>query len=190
MKSIIEQSLKDYQSALEQLKSPSSIQFMEQVAAAIAACFQKGGKLLLAGNGGSMCDAMHFAEELTGFFRSKRRAFPALVLNEVGHITCVGNDVGFEHIFDRGVQAFGKKEDIFIGLTTSGSSQNIILAMHTAKEMGLKTVSFLGKDGGRLKGVADWELLIDGFKYSDRIQEAHMAAIHIIIEICEHHLGI
>jgi D-sedoheptulose 7-phosphate isomerase len=190
MQSIIDHSLDDAYKALEQLKSHSSSQFIQQVAKAIADCFERGGKILLAGNGGSLCDAMHFAEELTGFFRTQRKSYPALVLNEVGHITCVGNDAGFEFIFERGVQAFGKPEDIFIGLTTSGNSPNIVRAMHAAKQIGMKTIGFLGKDGGLLKGFCDWELHIENFKDSDRIQEAHMVAIHIIIDLCEKHLGI
>lgn len=183
MKKRICTSIDDGIAALRQLQEKAS--FIEATARLIAECFQNGGKLLLAGNGGSLCDAAHFAEELTGLFRYKRQALPALCLSEPGHLTCVGNDLGFEYVFARGVEAFGKEEDIFIGLTTSGNSPNILLAMECAKERGLKTVAFLGKGGGKLKGVADLELLISGFKYSDRIQEAHMTAIHIIIEMVE-----
>lgn len=190
MRSLIEESLQGAQKALDQLQKEESIRFMEEVGKAVACCFESGSKLLLAGNGGSLCDAMHFAEELTGFFRSRRRALPALVLSEPAHITCVGNDTNFDEIFERGVQAFGKKGDIFIALTTSGNSSNIVKAMQAAKIAGLTTVAFLGKGGGKLKGFADYELIIDGFTYSDRIQEAHMLAIHIIIEVCERAMGV
>ena len=141
--------------------------------------------MLIAGNGGSLCDASHFAEELTGIFRKKRRALPAIALSDPGHLTCVGNDLGFEHVFARSIEAYGKKEDLFIGLTTSGNSPNMILAFERAKELGLTTLAFLGKGGGELKGYADLELIIEGFETSDRIQEAHMTAIHIMIELIE-----
>jgi D-sedoheptulose 7-phosphate isomerase len=171
--------------AVQQLKQPHALFFIENVSHAIAECFSRGNKIIIAGNGGSLCDAAHFAEELTGFFRHSRRALPAIALTEPGHITCTGNDQGFEYIFSRGVEAYGKAGDIFIGLSTSGNSPNLVEAFKTAAEQKLKTVSFLGKEGGKLKGVADYELLIQDFSTSDRIQEAHMAAIHLIIEQIE-----
>lgn len=176
--------------AVTQLKTPQALEFLEQFAALLATTFSSGKKVLVAGNGGSLCDASHFAEELTGFFRSKRRAFPALVLSEPGHLTCVGNDVGFEHVFQRGVEAFGAEGDVLVALTTSGFSPNIVLAVEEAKKRKMKTVSFLGKSGGALKGKCDLELHIQGFTTSDRIQEAHMAALHIAIELFEECLGI
>lgn len=185
MKGKILEAAKESLSAIEQLCKPASLAFIEQGAYAIAACFHHGGKVLIAGNGGSLCDASHFAEELTGFFRKKRRALPAIALSEPAHLTCVGNDLGFEHIFARAIEAHGKKNDIFVGLTTSGNSANIVLAFERAKELGLVTIAFLGKGGGKLKGCADLELIIEGFETSDRIQEAHMAAIHIMIECIE-----
>lgn len=171
--------------ALEKLKSESALQFIENAARLLADTFTKGGKVLLAGNGGSLCDAIHFAEELTGIFRNYRCALPAIALSDPGHITCVGNDLGYEWIFSRGIEAHGKPGDIFIGLTTSGKSLNIIRAFETAKKMNLKTIAFLGKSGGKLKGFADLELHIEGFTTSDRIQEAHMSAMHIMIEAME-----
>ena len=171
--------------AIDYLKRSESLQFIDRAAQKIIQCFQKGGKLLIAGNGGSLCDAMHFAEELTGLFRHKRKALPAIALSDPGHLTCVGNDLGYESVFSRSVEALGKKEDIFIALTTSGNSTNLVQAISVAKEMGLGTIAFLGKTGGQLKGISDLELIIEGFRYSDRIQEAHMTAIHIIIEMVE-----
>lgn len=171
--------------AVEQLRLPASLLFMQQVAHALADCFARGNKVILAGNGGSLCDATHFAEELTGVFRQLRQALPAIALSESGHLTCTANDLGFESVFARGVEAYGKAGDIFIGLTTSGNSPNIIRAFQEAQAKGLQTVAFLGKGGGKLKGVADFELIIEGFTTSDRIQEAHMAAIHLIIEQVE-----
>lgn len=188
MKDKINHSVQESIRAAQFLAQPNSILFIENAAKMIAGCFQKGGKIIIAGNGGSLCDGMHFAEELTGYFRSKRKALPAIALAEPGHITCVGNDAGFENIFSRGVEAYGKPGDIFIGLTTSGKSPNLIKALEAAKNHQLKTIFFLGKGGGKLKGLADLELLVEGFETSDRIQEAHMAAIHILIEIVEYHL--
>jgi D-sedoheptulose 7-phosphate isomerase len=185
MRSSIETAVDDVIRSAQFLKKPSSIDFMEQASLAIAACFEAGGKILIAGNGGSLCDALHFAEELTGQFRGRRKALPAIALADPGHITCVGNDMGFHEVFSRGVEAFGCSGDCLILLTTSGNSQNIIHAARVGKEKGLKTIAFLGKTGGSLSGECDLEWVVSGFEYSDRIQEAHMAAIHIIIEMVE-----
>lgn len=171
--------------AIEKLLQPHNLKFIEQAALWIADCFSQGNKLIVAGNGGSLCDATHFVEELAGFFRKKRAALPAIALSEAGFITCVANDIGFDFIFSRGIEAYGKPGDIFVGLTTSGNSTNMINAFEAAQRLQLKTIAFLGKTGGALKGQADLEMIIDEFETSDRIQEAHMAAIHIIIEMIE-----
>lgn len=176
-------SLSEARAAVDQLFHQAD--WILDCAEQVATCFRRGGKLLIAGNGGSLCDAMHFAEELTGFFREKRPPFPALALADPGYLSCVANDAGFDEVFVRGVEAFGKPEDILFVLTTSGNSKNLIRAVDRANEMGLTTVAFLGKTGGELKGRADYELWIEGFHTSDRIQEAHMLAIHILIEIVE-----
>lgn len=188
MKEKLISSIEDSVRAIQFLQSSHSINFMLSAAELIAEAFKSGNKVIIAGNGGSLCDASHFAEELTGFFRNHRRALPAIALSEPGHITCTANDLSFEWVFARGVEAYGKERDIFIGLTTSGNSPNIVKAIEVAKARGLRTITFLGKGGGKLKGIADLELSVDGFKTSDRIQEAHMAAMHLIIEIVEYHL--
>lgn len=179
------QGIDDAIRAVSLLKEKEALFFMKSAVDRIVNCFLKGGKLLIAGNGGSLCDAMHFAEELTGQFREKRMALPAIALSDPGHMSCVGNDHGFDSIFSRGVEAFGKKEDLFILLSTSGNSTNLVQAAKVAKEKGLATIAFLGKTGGQLKGVCDVEWIVSGFSFSDRIQEAHMAAIHLIIEQVE-----
>ncbi|MBN2479822.1 MAG: SIS domain-containing protein [Parachlamydiales bacterium] len=168
------------------LKTDTSLAFIKKAALMIADCFEKGGKIIIAGNGGSLCDAMHFAEEFTAFFREKRKALPAIVLSEAGHLTAVSNDTEYNYVFERGVEAFLKKGDIFIALTTSGNSLNLINAIKKAKILEGKTISFLGKTGGDTKGLSDLEIIVEGFKTSDRIQEAHMAMIHIIIEMVEY----
>lgn len=188
MKSYISNSVDDAIQAISQLKEPMALEFIESSAEMVANAFSQGNKLLAAGNGGSLCDAAHLAEEFTGFYRKSRPALPAIALSDPGHMTCTGNDLGFEWIFSRGIEALGKPNDVFIGLTTSGNSLNMIHAFATAKKLGLKTISFLGKSGGKLKGIADLELCIHGFSTSDRIQEAHMAALHMLIEIVEYKL--
>ena len=171
--------------AIEALKKQDGLIFIQNAAEMIANCFKRKNKIIIAGNGGSMCDGMHFAEELTGFFRNKRKALPAIALSCPGHLTCVGNDAGFDYVFSRGVEALGREGDVFIALTTSGNSPNLLHATDAAKKNRLHTISFLGKKGGKLKGIADLEWIVDGFSTSDRVQEAHMAAIHIIIEMLE-----
>lgn len=171
--------------AMEQMKTEQGLFFISEAAQIISTTFQKDKKILLAGNGGSLCDAMHFAEELTGYFRKPRKALPAIVFSEPGHMSCVSNDVGYDYVFTRGLEALGQEGDVFIALTTSGNSRNLLLALEKAKEKKIQTIAFLGKGGGKMKGLSDLEWIVEGFTTSDRIQEAHMAAIHIIIHLVE-----
>ena len=156
----------------------------EKVGINIAECFRKGNKVLIFGNGGSSTDAMHFAEELTGKFRKDRQPLPAISLTDPSHITCVANDYGFEEVFARGVEALGKIGDIAIGISTSGNSENVIRALDKAKKLGMITVALLGMDGGKLKNICDYEILVPG-KTTDRIQELHITVLHVIIETIE-----
>jgi D-sedoheptulose 7-phosphate isomerase len=146
--------------------------------------YRNSGNLFICGNGGSHCDAMHFAEELTGRFRKNRRALGALALGDSSHLTCVGNDYGFDYVFERQIEGLGKPRDLLVGISTSGNSRNVILAIEKAKEMGLKTVCLLGKDGGYLKDLADLSLIIPA-QTADRIQEVHIKIIHSVIEAVE-----
>ncbi len=187
---LLKKSVHDAQEAVSFLTSKEALSFMEQAAILLASTFQSLNKVLIAGNGGSLCDAAHFAEELTGNFRKPRKAFPVIVLSEPGHLTCVANDFGFDHVFARGIEAFGAKGDVFIALSTSGNSKNILLGVEEAKKRGLTVVAFLGKGGGALLGKADYELIVPTFSTSDRIQEVHMTALHIIIEAMEAVLGV
>ncbi|MCB1118383.1 MAG: SIS domain-containing protein [Chlamydiia bacterium] len=179
------QSVKQCIAAVSKLETEGALTFMEQVAKALEVCFRLHNKVLIAGNGGSLCDAMHFAEELTGFFREKREALPAIALSDPGHMSCVGNDLGFEWVFARHIEALGQPGDLFIGLSTSGNSVNLVRAFQAAQQKKMTTIAFLGKEGGALKGVADFEWIVEGFATSDRIQEAHMAAAHLVIELLE-----
>ena len=178
---LINSYIKTYNLLERFIKEEEKSNITEKVARDLAEAFENGNKALICGNGGSNCDALHFAEEFTGRFRGDRRALPAISLSDSSHITCVGNDYGFDYIFSRGVEAYGKEGDFFIGISTSGNSENVIKAVEAAKKLGLKTCLLLGKDGGKLKGMCDYEFIIPG-ETSDRIQEIHMMILHIIIE--------
>ncbi len=176
-----------YETVKKFVEDNNNIEKTAEVAKALAETYRRGGKSLIAGNGGSNCDALHFAEEFTGRFRKDRKALPSISLSDSSHITCVGNDYGFDFIFSRGVEAYGKEGDFFFGISTSGNSKNVIEAVKMAKEKGLKTVGLLGKDGGKLKGTCDYEFIVEG-ETTDRIQEVHMMILHIIIEGVEREL--
>jgi len=149
---------------------------------------QNGGKVMSCGNGGSMCDAMHFAEEMTGRFRENRKALPAVSISDASHISCVGNDYGYDEIFSRYVASLGKKEDILVAISTSGNSPNIMKAVAVAKEKGIKVVGLTGKSGGELSNECDIEIKAPFSEYSDRAQEIHIKVIHSLIHYIEEHL--
>lgn len=151
----------------------------------LANSIRKGGKILTCGNGGSMCDAMHFAEELTGRYRENRPPLAAISLSDASHISCTANDYGFESIFSRMVEAMGKPEDVLFAISTSGNSGNVLKAVEAAKKLGLKVVSLTGKDGGKLAGISDVEIRVPHFSWSDRIQEIHIKIIHTLIDYIE-----
>ena len=147
----------------------------------MADSIKNGGKIISAGNGGSMCDAQHFAEELSGRYRDDRPAYPAIAICDPSHLTCVGNDYGFDYVFSRFLEGLGFKGDVFLGISTSGNSRNIIECCRVCKEKGLKSVVLLGKDGGKLKDACDLPIIVPHFGYADRIQEVHTMIIHIMI---------
>ena len=155
----------------------------------LVTCLKAGGKILSAGNGGSHCDAMHFAEELSGRYRDNRPALGALAISDPSHITCVGNDYGFEFIFSRQVEALGRAGDVFFGISTSGNSANILAAARVAKARGMQVILLMGKDGGKMHGIADAEIIVPHFGYADRIQEIHIKFIHALIDHVEIGLG-
>jgi len=146
---------------------------------------QNGGKIFSCGNGGSMCDAMHFAEEMTGRYRENRRALPALALSDSSHLTCVSNDYGYEHVFERSIDALGTDRDVLLAISTSGNSQNIILAINAARRQGMKVVGLTGKDGGQIAALVDVEIRAPFSKYADRAQEIHIKVIHALIDTIE-----
>lgn len=167
------------------LADDQSIKKIESAANLMANSILSGGKIMTCGNGGSLCDAMHFAEELTGKFRSERGALPAFAMADPSHITCVANDFGFDYIFSRYVDGLGKSGDTLLGISTSGNSINIINAALAAKEKGISVVALTGKTGGKLAELADVEIRVPHFGFSDRIQEIHIKIIHIIILLIE-----
>lgn len=149
---------------------------------------KNGGKVISCGNGGSMSDAMHFAEELTGRFRGDRPALPAMAISDPTHLTCVANDFGFEYVFSRYVEAHGKAGDVLLAISTSGNSANVVNAVNAAHERGMVVIGLTGKDGGQMKNLCDVNICVPWNGYSDRIQEIHIKVIHILIEQVELHL--
>jgi D-sedoheptulose 7-phosphate isomerase len=171
----------------ELCESESVLAEIEKIADLTTNALLQRGKVLICGNGGSGCDASHFAEEFTGRFRKDRKALPVIALMDAAHITCVANDFGYNAIFSRSVEALGKKGDVLIALSTSGNSVNVQEAIMKAKEIGVTTIALLGRDGGITKGLSDYEILVRG-QFSDRIQEVHMFILHILTELVERRL--
>jgi D-sedoheptulose 7-phosphate isomerase len=175
-------SFKEALSALQALtEDPAAFDFTQTVSLAISKTFRQGGKLILCGNGGSACDAMHIAEEFTGRYRNDRAALPALSLTDPGYLTCVGNDYGFDEVFARGIDAFAQPHDIVWVLSSSGNSPNIIKALETCVQKQIPSIALLGKTGGKSKTLSTHTLIVPG-ENTDRIQELHMIVGHIIIE--------
>ena len=167
------------------LNDHSKLEAIEQAALLMIDCIKADGKILTCGNGGSGCDAMHFAEELTGKYRENREPIAALSISDPSHITCVGNDYGFEHIFERYVRSVGKPGDVLLAISTSGKSANVIKACEAAKARGIKVVGLTGKDGGLMANLCDVEIRVPHYGYADRIQEIHIKVIHILMMLIE-----
>ncbi|WP_064602316.1 D-sedoheptulose 7-phosphate isomerase [Photobacterium sp. J15] len=167
------------------LSDDKNIADIEAAAKLLAESFKQGGKVLSCGNGGSHCDAMHFAEELTGRYRENRPGYPGIAISDPSHLSCVSNDFGYDHVFSRYLEAVGAKGDVLFGLSTSGNSGNILKAIEAAKAKGMKTIALTGKDGGKMAGLADIEIRVPHFGYADRIQEVHIKIIHILIMLVE-----
>ncbi len=184
----IAESLADAQKVLNSFISNSSnIEKIDSAIKLMVESYRNNGRIFSCGNGGSMCDAMHFAEELTGRFRKERSPLPAMAINDASHLTCVSNDYGYDYVFSRYVEAWGNKGDILLAISTSGNSPNVLLAVEAAKKKGMKVVGLLGKGGGKLKDMVDVSLIVDS-NISDRIQEVHIKCIHIFIEGIERNL--
>jgi D-sedoheptulose 7-phosphate isomerase len=146
-----------------------------------------GGKIFSCGNGGSHCDAMHFAEELTGRYRENRKALPAIAISDPSHISCVSNDFGFDFVFSRYIEGLGNEGDVLLGISTSGNSKNVLRAAEMARQKKMKVVALTGKNGGELADLVDVEIRVPHMGYADRVQEIHIKVIHILIQLIEKH---
>lgn len=188
MKQIIDQ----FQEAAETLhlfnKDVENFKKIERAGMLLVESFKNEGKVLSCGNGGSMCDAMHFAEELTGRYRENRPAIGAIAIADASHLSCVSNDFGYEYIFSRYIEGIGRSGDVLLAISTSGNSQNVINAINAAKEKGMKVIGLTGKDGGKMAKLCDVEIRAPHSNYADRAQEIHIKVIHALIDYVERNL--
>jgi len=184
--SLIKKELMEAEKVLQEfMADQQNIEQIEKAAILLAESLKQQGKILSCGNGGSHCDAMHFAEELTGRYREHRPSYAAIAISDPSHLSCVGNDYGFEMVFSRYLEGVGRKGDVLFCLSTSGNSANILKAIETAKLKGISIVALTGKDGGKMAGLADIEIRVPHFGFADRIQEVHIKIIHILIYLIE-----
>jgi D-sedoheptulose 7-phosphate isomerase len=170
------------------INTPSALIAIKNATDIMVACVASGNKIISCGNGGSMSDAMHFAEELTGRFRNNRKSIAAIAISDPSHITCTANDYGFEHIFSRYIEGVAKQGDVLLAISTSGNSKNIVEAVKAAKEKQMKVVALTGKDGGKLADMVDIEIRAPFSTYADKAQEIHIKVIHILIKNIEQEL--
>jgi len=170
------------------LSDDSNLEKIENAADLITASITNGGKVISCGNGGSHCDAMHFAEELTGKYRDSRKPLPAIAISDPGYISCVANDFGYEQVFSRFIEGLGNPGDCLLAISTSGNSENIIKAAEMAHEKNMKVIALTGNSGGQLATNADIEIRVPHQGYADRIQEIHIKIIHIIINLIERNI--
>lgn len=187
MKSRILQELDEHQEVIDKtiLQCQEEIYFAADL---VVNAMKRGGKLLLAGNGGSAADAQHIAAELTGRYLKERRALPAIALStDTSALTAIGNDYGFLKVFERQVEAIGQRGDVLLAISTSGNSKNLISALEKAKEVGIKRVGFLGKDGGAMKELCELSVVIPS-DCTPRIQEMHILMGHILCKMIEEEL--
>lgn len=186
MKTFIESNLQEAAEVLRDfIDQPDNISAIESAARILGEAIKGGHKIISCGNGGSMTDAMHFAEELSGKFRDKRGPIPAISISDPAHITCVANDFGFDEIFSRYIEGIGQPGDVLVALSTSGNSMNIIKAAESAREKNMRVIGLTGRTGGLLAGMVDQEIRVRGRKYSDRIQEVHVKILHILVLLIE-----
>ncbi len=190
LKSEIKKQFEEAQLILSQFQNTENFEKIETAIEMMCTALKAGNKIISCGNGGSMCDAMHFAEELSGRFRNNRRGLAAVSISDPSHISCVANDFGYDFVFSRYIEALGQPGDVLLGISTSGSSKNVILAVEEAKKKGMKTLVLTGKDGGKLAGLADLEIRAPYSEFADRAQEIHIKIIHNFILGIELNLGL
>ena len=182
----IARNLEEAENTLNRFRTaPENISAIGQAAERMAHSLRNGGKLISCGNGGSMCDAMHFAEELTGRFRENRRGIAAIAISDASYLSCVANDFGYEEVFSRFVESMGNEGDILLAISTSGNSANVVNGIHAAKEKGMTIIGLTGRDGGIMAGLCDIEIRAPHSRYADRAQEIHIKVIHSLIGLIE-----
>ena len=185
---LILEELKEAAKVLDQfLSNDLNLSQIDAAAQLMSDAINNGGKIFSCGNGGSHCDAMHFAEELTGRYRENRKALPAIAISDPSHISCVSNDFGFDFIFSRYIEGLGNEGDVLLCISTSGNSKNVLRAAEMARQKKMKVVALTGKNGGELADLVDVEIRVPHMGYADRIQEIHIKVIHILIQLIEKH---
>lgn len=185
-RSLIENNLTEAYKILQQfISEPKNIEAIENAGKSLSEALKSGNKIISCGNGGSMCDAMHFAEELSGRFRENRKALAAISISDPSHLSCVGNDYGYDQVFSRYIEAIGNKGDVLLAISTSGNSVNVIKAIAAAKEKGMVVIGLTGKDGGKMAQLCDIEIRAPHSQYADRAQEIHIKVIHSLIHFVE-----
>ena len=169
----------------EFLLNEANFDLIESAGKEIINAIKSGGKVISCGNGGSMTDAMHFAEEMTGRFRDNRKSLPAIAISDIAHVSCVSNDFGYDYVFSRFLESIGNKGDILFAISTSGNSPNVINAINTAKEKGMFVIGLTGKTGGKMANLVDLEIRTPMSQWADRVQELHIKIIHSLIDYIE-----
>jgi D-sedoheptulose 7-phosphate isomerase len=189
MNPVVLETLREARDALDALiANPATITAIGEAGRLIVGVFNGGGRVFSCGNGGSMCDAMHFAEELSGRYRLDRKALPATAISDPGHLTCTANDYGYEQVFSRYVEAHARPGDCLLGISTSGTSRNVVMAAERAKGRGVKIVALTGHPETPLGGLANIEICTPAGRFADRVQELHIKVVHILIELVERDL--
>jgi len=182
----IKQNFEEAEAVLKAFYSKQdNLERIEAASKIMADSLREGGKIISCGNGGSMCDAMHFAEELSGRFRNDRAALAAVSISDPSHISCVGNDYGFDQIFSRYIEGLGSANDVLLAISTSGNSANVIKGIEAAKSKGMKVIGLTGKNGGKMAELCDLEIRAPHSDYADRAQEIHIKVIHSLIQTIE-----
>jgi len=171
------------------ISDPGNFSAIESAGKILVDAIQSGGQVISCGNGGSMSDAMHFAEELSGRYRNDRPAYPAIAISDPSHLSCVANDYGYAFVFSRMVEAIGRKGDVLFAISTSGNSENVLKAIEAARNKGMEVIGLTGKDGGRMAGLCDVEIRAPKSEYADRAQEIHIKVIHSLIDYVESNLS-
>lgn len=186
LRDLVARELSEINKIMEEVLGNSTLQqSLADAGAILQEAFRNGNAVFTLGNGGSMCDAMHFAEELSGRYRHNRKPLPASAISDPSYLTCVANDYGYDEVFARYLRAHGRKGDVVCAFSTSGNSPNVLLAAAVAKEKGMHLIGFTGKNGGRLAGFCDIELRAPASEFADRAQEVHIKLVHILIRLVE-----